>query len=678
VGSTDDIISRVSELVSTAEGSGALTGTNYLGSALKKAIATLSTDDGDGEFGAESIDGGEQYAKVFSELSSGFSSLFSEMNNMRSSYLPYGLAKDVPTISGSKTFEELISAESFLESYENTFFRMIGMPSSENLGESERLFSLDVSGVPYSEGERPNKYQYEKEILNTRQLSIESRPIAVGSEIYNFLLSIDPILILKNIGLINTDDLEEALISLGILILNQDNESADSFIGIAEKVAIDEGKVTELVNEQISVKLNIIRSFSKKFKSIGEYVGDLPEISIDDFKASSREVVDAILFIIQPEVYYSIAYEVKTSLINTFVSPIDDETLGSLHVAKNFWRFSRLIFPAVQDGRIGSCINEPRKIVAEPFLPLSMRKVNGNTMRSTLLEAIIRIRIDSVTGTQKIKPQNFSQASITIGSSAQEFDYSDIAENYGTLESLLIVRLFSALVGLALDVNVKIKEMQKSQHSIGIIPDSKGDVEQSALGAGDLIEVEPTPAEAKLNNIREIDDAMLLLLGDNSTNKSLDLQVGMARNSGVIDAHLMSSLVSVITVPSEWAKKNLSKIKEDKVNSARGSGEKDRSEVDTKLGVAKGVGIIDVMAFIIALFSVPESTLLGLLTPTQKNYMIAEFPDGFFDKFFETPDGSKKMYIAIDEVSQAAFDAYELFRSFVKDDVSSGLFVYND
>jgi hypothetical protein len=122
--------------------------TGRLSEVLGNATASLANN-----FQAESAfmppDGqADGYAKMFGEVAEGFSSLFAELNSMRSSYLPTELVQDIPTVTGEAlTLSEAVDTQALMESYENTFFRMLGMPSSSDLGASEPLINVEQDGT---------------------------------------------------------------------------------------------------------------------------------------------------------------------------------------------------------------------------------------------------------------------------------------------------------------------------------------------------------------------------------------------------------------------------------------------------------------------------------------------------------------------------------------------------
>ena len=669
-----DIIAKTQEFVKNS--ADPLDKTNHLGPALTRAIETLNKEYSAGASFKIPIAGAEQYSQIFSQISSDFSELFREMNSMRSSSLPYSLANEVPTASGElKTFEELTSEESFLESYENTFLRMLGMPSSleYELFDDDKLFAVQRSGSPYDSEKWLKRADYEIGVLDARQLSIDSRPYSSGPEIYNFLTSANPYDSLIKAGFRDPEGLSACISALAAVYNISDAHSdeakgaADKFSSVHSSVSISKDKVDN--QSLFDYHSGVISGFVSSR-------GPRPDGSNDSVPNDMVDpLINAILFTIDPGVYSGVSEDTKSSLKTSATGDVDDVSLASLNNPANFWRFSRLLFPPVHDGRISGCINEVDKIVAEPFLPSSMRKINGKTMRSSLLEAILRIRIDAIAGTTNTPPAALSQAPGSLSGSQADITFFDIAENYGVIESLIIVRLFNAICGIGIDVNSKIKDMLSLQSSTGIVPSGSSATE----GERNNKVVKISSAEEYYNSLKAVDDAMLFMLGETGPNESIDYQEGVSRSSGLKNSHLFDSIISVITVNSKWADKQIGNIRRKKTAESRGPIDAARDKIDKKIGITQGVGVIDVLSFVIAMFSVPEATLIGLLTNKQKDYMKLEFPSGFFDDYFSPGNpGAKNMSDAINEMSEAAYDAYELFRTYTKSQAEDeGFFVYD-
>ena len=656
------------------------TGSDYLRTALAKALEVLKKDDNNKEDivqgikevnTAESI---EQYAKIFAEIAEEFEGLFGTLEAMRSSYLPYEfVAETINSAGEAESITELSSEESIKESYENAFFRMLGMPSTADLRDSDELLCVKSSGTT----ERLSKKAYENFKLDQRQVAVADRDTSINIDFYNTIIQdLDPIQALVESGYddmgeqgdnANSKKLINILESLKQLYDTDTANSAEAgslaaiIGGLAELYRFPEDKISEEGKAKYLASLDAFSQFIERFKETDSSSEDA------NFSSTFKSAVENIIILINPGFNFT-----KSNLDEIFSKYIlgqEENRVTGLHSAPNFWRFSSLLFPAVQDGRIGSCINEPEKLVAEPFLPVTKRTVNGKTMRSSLLEAVLRIRLDIVTGTTKLRVRDFSSPAISIGNNNPNgITYDDIAENYGILESYLVTRLFNSFSGIAKFAKDKVKEMQIQQTNTGVVP-----VGTDLKNAGDIKLEKESDDRKKLNSLKVIDDSMLLLLGDSRTNKAIDFQENVSRNSSVIDAHFMKIVTTAVTYPSKWTDK---KIKEEENRSGEGGRsdlDKDRGGLDRTFGSSRGVGIIDIMSFIIAMFSVEERVLISLLNERQFGYLKSEFPQDFFSGFVRV-----EMSVAVNELSEAAYDAYELFRVILSEENKQGLFVYSD
>jgi hypothetical protein len=332
-----------------------------------------------------------------------------------------------------------------------------------------------------------------------------------------------------------------------------------------------------------------------------------------------------------------------------------------------------MLFPPVQDGRIAKCINEPKKMVAEPFTPSTSRVINGHKMKSTLLEAIIRIRLDIVSGTTLVAPPDpeHPRPPISVGSRLNSISHIDIIESMGLLESLIIIRLFSAVHGFAIDVKNRIADLINLQHKTGIAPVGTSTNDNSQDPTEKKKFCEGSEMRCNLESIKLIEDSLLLLLGDNQVPEALDLQEDIVRNSGVKTAHLMSAVLSIIDIPRRWVEHAIGKLDEEEAKIAEQTQSSAKSGISSKLGVTKGVGGIDILAFMIALFTLPEDELISLLTDEQFENLKLEFPDNFFKDFNPISGGQRK---AINQVAIRAYDVYQFFLyAFVS---SGGKFVH--
>ena len=693
----EEIIERINNLNTS--------GKNYLKTALSDSLAILKELDIDANSDdlvstfyqyndKKSID---QYKKIFAEMGENFNGLFQSLHSLRSSYLPYDFFTDGINDSGelNLSIEELSDQESIKESYENTFFRMLGMPSTSDINENDKLFCVNRFG----EIEKLNLSEYELQRLDSRQIRIADRDTSVSIDEYNLVANPDPIGKLKEEGY----DEQESQTEAGSDKLN--SEILIEKLGVLkriyelETVTSEEAQVL-ITNELLSnptlaaSRLYIKDSFRAQYDDHLNRLNNLltGQPSEDDadkllaieednrardaaFFNNINEYIASIIYLINPP--FKIDETVASAIFFRYIILQDINNFGSLDSKGNFWRFSTLLFPAVQDGRIGNCINEPEKIVAEPFLPESMRKINGKTMRSCLLEAVIRIRLDIISGNNGISAADFSMPSVNVGANRNNnkngIRYNDIVQNYGLLESYLIARLLGSFVGIAANTKDKIKEMLVQQTDTGYVPKREVIDDEYDANSSDPLKQADSDLLKRLNALKTIDDSMMLLLGSNGLNKALDLQENVARSSGVINAYFMNVVTSSIKYPADWVRSKIEKNASENLSVFREKTDRDRAKIDQTLGRSKGVGIIDAMSYIIALFTVDEEILIGLLTEKQFSYMKKEFPKNFFDGFEK-----KSISGSVNELSEAAYAAYELFRGILSDDQAGGLQIYND
>jgi hypothetical protein len=673
---SQEILSRTLELTSQIKSEE--NPTNYLKQALDNALAVLQTKS-DSEDASPSSDvelsaptsNSDEYAKMLAGLFESFSSVFVEMKNIRSSYIPNAYASEVPTNNGAETFLEFTDAESFFESYENAFMRMLGMPSSLDINIAQKLDKITAQGNLV----RTDRVGY-MEVLRQRQLGAVDRAVPGPEELYALQEPIDPFQLLEELGFSNVNILGiliEALTNIYALDDKQSEAATDYYNEVAIALDSVEDETNAELNDEYS---NLLREkYSEVINEFAARVGPRQEGDDTPEPPSSFgyvfNLVDTVLNLFDRNTYPRVGDVIKNELTNIILG-IENSSLSGLDDPSNFWRFSKLLFPPIQDELIGGCINESSKIVAEPFLPASMRKINGGQMKTSLLEAVIRIRIDAVSGTVPVEPEINVQPASSLSGSGQSVRYEEIAETYGILESLVIVRLFNSMAGLARSVAESIKNAQLKQAETGLAPaNKKSDRDNENIP---LKRIDRPRELARFDSIMALDDAILFLLGKTSFNKAINYQEGVARNSEIVNAQLMDSLISVITVPGKWAKSKGGLRDFANIADARSSEVTDKGRVDSIIGVANGIGVIDIMAFTIALFSVPEKTLLYLLNERQREFMKLEFPTGFFDDYFNTAGEQIDLADAVNEVSSAAYDAYDLFRIFLNE-AEEGIFV---
>jgi len=299
------------------------------------------------------------------------------------------------------------------------------------------------------------------------------------------------------------------------------------------------------------------------------------------------------------------------------------------------------------------------------------RQINNVKTKPSLLEAIIRIRLDKLSGTADFSGVNNADSESLINTDINFLD-EDVAvttDSFGPLEALFVIRLRSALAGLAkkmvLDIDSAIQEMERSSEVPSPVTErtSGGSENQHDQSAVVFKTVTITKEEAKkesLENQKLIEDSLLSLLGDNS--EALDLQYQTQRNSSVYDSHLMGGLISIVDVPRKRIEAELKTISNKKKELAEARTDKDRESINKNLGIDIGVGVIDMVVFSLALFTMSEEGLLGLLSDKE----FEKLKNGPFSEVLPGTGDKDQILSAVNELSSLIKQGYDIFISELK------------
>lgn len=615
---------------------------------------------------------GATYEQMLSEVGADFINLSSSLKKMRSSFLPIEIINEITRTDGSTvSITEILDADADKESFENVFFRMLGMPTSDEL-EDEVIKGVSKTGEIINF----DKAAIEKR-LNERQTPINSRsgypkldsfifenesPFAYFQKIYSES---------EGSEVQDLQDISEKLREY-INIFNNIKKQEDRVNTIQKEVVeilqkYDQQKMEDGTDELENITQDLIDRVNETFGQLLALYKNEPQ------ETNSEIISDGIYFVFEnslqiisapkelPNIYQDLYYELVLQKTTNF-------SVDNLSDPVNFWRYSYLLFPPIQDGRISKCINDTTKLVAPPFLPESQRVINRSSMRSSLLEAIIRIRLDLSAGTTRGAPgaEKFSLA--RIGSDLS-IKYRDIRDSYGLIEAIFIGRLFAALTGLSLNILKNIEVAKTNQNESPLKPQADvsptNDHSQPATESSGLESEEDKRLKAQAT----FEESVLLLLGQNTSSDGLSFQegAGLLRTSNVKDSYLMSSIIELVSIPLQWINKKSSKKQYDIEKKENGPTAAAISGVSTALGLSKGVGALDALVFIIALFSADETTLLSLLNENQFNNLKKQFPKNYF-KDINGKDLQRKTKIkAVEEISLIAIDTYNLFITIMRD-----------
>jgi len=525
-------------------------GSSQLENAIKKAIATLNSAFGQGT----SLAGNDTYkflrlddlAEAYKnealngKLVNDFIEISKSIKRMRSSYLPVELFRDSSLDSINSSILDTIGDK---ESYENTFMRMLGMPSSEHLYDAAGIYYIDSSGTISNNAKIED---IERNILDERQKDQGLRRVVINNSIYN----------LHNLTPEFLDIVKEA-------------ESSENGAALISD-ALDSTEYSNIISEQARFD----------------------------------------------------------------------------NMENDLFKFCYLLLPAVQDSRISGCINETDKIVASPFSPVRGRVVNQSKIKPSLLESIIRIRMDRLSGTSTFTlssgdNEGGNTSSFSVSSSTGDVSNQDQAlevnpNSYGILESLMILRLNSAIIGMSRqmseDTEVLIQAFENTRKipiesdptdptSNELSQDDRGMTPRDSKPDGDNSDVDVSESIDLLSDQLLIEDSIMALLVDNA--EALDLQTQTQRTSSIHDSHIMSGLVGIVDMPRRKILKEIDSRTE--IRATRDdidSGEK-AARINTMMGVSNGVGVVDVAVFSLALFTMSEEGLLGLLSEKDYENMIS-------------------------------------------------------
>ena len=329
----------------------------------------------------------------------------------------------------------------------------------------------------------------------------------------------------------------------------------------------------------------------------------------------------------------------------------EQDEVSIYDLENNFFAYCYLLVPPVQDYRISQCINETNKIVAPNFLSNKEYIVNQEKIKISLLEAIIRIRIDRLSG-------RLDFSNIQVGDAEEQID----ADSYGVLESLFIVRIRSALKGIAKKLirnTDALREYNELTGRIPIINKNSEAIQSDKIEQNNDDEDVPTEKDV-LRKQKIIEDAVIAILNDNT--QSIDL-LNSNRKSSIVDAHLISPILSIVNLPSQRINRELLKIEE--IPKRKDPSSKEEGEIRLFLGTDKGIGYIDILIFILALFTLPEEYLTGLLS-------LEEY-SRFFNEFYKIspPSISKKDTAeSVDKLTEFILEGYNIFKEDLRDDIS--------
>jgi hypothetical protein len=584
-----------------------------------------------------------------------YKDLGSILNSFRSIYIPQEIAKniasDVSDISKAQadlatqgttnqSAEDIqkISAKKFLkESYENCFMRLMGLPTSDNIKNIAAYMDFGTGEVSTILGNDEVPFKVLELLDERQQLRVKK-----------------------------VENLDNTFYDVSKITI----KDIDPFYNLHPSVKT-------MLNNAYSGALQLIQNEGLDFNNLNSsqvltyFTRALDVISQQELQAGRQK------YVIDQAYVESIQGKNSFRDIFEFLFYGKIRGLPILNIANELKSYSNLMFPTVQDDRIHKCIAERGKYIAPPFEHQTGFRINNDRPVMSFLEGILRIRLDKLSGYNPEQVVSLAKNSNT----ASEYRAEDVDGSYSVLESIMINRLVATLkicskrlrdscrtyVKNAIKSNITITNAktpaidpttQNSQVN-GSMPSTMAATKNigkknSSIGI----------QEESLKILESIEDSMVLLLGD--TSKGLSIQTGTLRKSTITETPLMNILVSSITIPSKYIKKKRKKIDDKKSRTKEDTLENKKRDISSIIGIGRGVGILDALAFILAMLTVKESVLISMLTPRQFDNLKKEFGDSKFFEDFEISESFMSIENAVLEYSYQVNAAYDLFISFLK------------
>lgn len=384
------------------------------------------------------------------------------------------------------------------------------------------------------------------------------------------------------------------------------------------------------------------------------------------------------------------------------ISESEGTTLNILNdIALNYYnpqhlfRFYYLKSVPIQSSKIYGCISEPQKIVLKPFDTNSSSKINGIKPKTSLLESIIRLRLDRITGSPNIYSTTSNEKDPNGTSPTTTVKAENLGEDSLTqVECFLLQKLEKVLYELAKKYindtkSINEKEIKESSE--------KGDLRPPAS------EINPDKIEAyksELSNLEILkarEDAILFLLKDTSSSSdsknyntaysSLDLQEGIIRTSSGFSDALSGPLYSILSQRSQYLGNKIRELSHqldgiDPVSSSAAeaaslslnSNSEDRSAY-SYLGVCSE----DFIVYTMALLSLNQDYLIGLLPQTNRINMAnlisgsvlnsKKDPYGIIARVNKSPKdgGYPSVSDSVNALSVLVCNFYSIYISFIKE-----------
>lgn len=390
------------------------------------------------------------------------------------------------------------------------------------------------------------------------------------------------------------------------------------------------------------------------------------------------------------------------------ISESEGTTLNILNdIALNYYdpqhlfRFYYLKSVPIQSSKIYGCISEPQKIVLKPFDTNSSSKINGIKPKTSLLESIIRLRLDRITGSPNIYSTTSNEKDPNGTSPTTTVKAENLGEDSLTqVECFLLQKLEKVLYELAKKYindtkSINEKEIKENSEKGVLRPPASEKKPESKT-------IEAYKSElSDLEILKAREDAILFLLKDTSSSSdsknystaysSLDLQEGIIRTSSGFSDALSGPLYSILSQRSQYLGKKIRELSHqldsiDPVSSSAAEAtalslnpnSEDRSSY-SYLGVCSE----DFIVYTMALLSLNQDYLIGLLPQTNRINMAnlisgsvlnsKKDPYGIIARVNKSPKdgGFPSVSDSVNALSVLVCNFYSIYISFIKEKMKS-------
>ena len=390
----------------------------------------------------------------------------------------------------------------------------------------------------------------------------------------------------------------------------------------------------------------------KKIATIGEITGEVPPNSdrFADIIAERQRIPSSssgwgryfdfgnvLVTAIQSEEHAkSTKKKIEEAGSEGTVIPPEDIALN-YYKPDHLFRFYYLKSVPIQSSKIYACVSETQKIVSKPFDASSFSKINGAKPKTSLLETIIRLRLDRITGSPGIYSTTSNEKDTNGSSPVTIVSAENLGnDNLTQVECFLLQKLRKVLIELSKKYIIDIK--LSAERQTREIEEKKP--QDTPQGGSDNKDVGTLKSElSNLEILKAREDAILFLLKDTSSSydnsnygslySSMDLQQGTIRTSSGFDDALSGPLYSILSQRSEYLSKKIKELSEsiDKAsvsssNTTDAAGIASNAEKGDRTSYSYlGVCSEDFIIYTMALLSLNQDYLIGLLPQKNRVYL---------------------------------------------------------